>query len=303
MSLGRGQQLIQCANCSQLGHTSKNCLQPITSYGVLVFRIKSGPVTEQVLLAGVPGTLESAHQQIEYFMIQRRDSIGFVEIMRGKYKLNDLDYIQQQIAGTTQKERTALLSQPFESLWEALWGAPQHGSHSYRHEKEAARAKLEQLRSGSPSTLSKLINSAPPAWDTPEWGFPKGRKELNESEYACAMREMWEETDLKESDLVPLRGIDPMVESFQGSNNVKYVHKYFLAYAPAGVGERPYAEVAAGNPHVQREIGDLAWKSFADAVRLIRPEAKEKREMLLRVHTLLRNYALFYPRLNNPPSG
>ena len=301
MSLGRSQQTIQCANCSQLGHTSKNCSQPITSYGVIVFRVKGGLPSEQMLLAGAHGGLDPAH--IEYFLIQRRDSIGFVEIMRGKYKLHDVAYIKQQIAGMTQRERTSLLTEPFETLWEALWGIPQHGSHSYRHEKESARAKLEQLRSGTPSLLAKLIEAAPPAWATPEWGFPKGRKELSESEYTCAMRELWEETDLKEEDLVPLRGFEPIMESFQGSNMVNYIHKYYLAYAPPGVGEHTYTEVAGMNEHIQREVGNFAWKSLQDALEVIRPEAKEKREMLLRVSNLLRNYALFYPRSNNPQSG
>jgi 8-oxo-dGTP pyrophosphatase MutT (NUDIX family) len=264
------------------------------SYGVIVFRVRGvswplegGILDPQMLSAG-----------LEYFLIQRRDSIGFVEIMRGKYKVQETEYIKQQIAGMTERERRVLLEEPFEKLWESLWGAPQHGSHSYRHEKENARGKLEALRKGG--VLAKLIETAPPAWKTPEWGFPKGRRDLGESEYTCAMRELWEETNLKEQDILPIRGLDTFVESFQGSNQVHYTHKYFLAFVPPGVGEETFAEVAPTSEHIRREIGDFAWLRADEAVARIRPDAKEKRELLLRVHGLLRNYALVCPRPNNP---
>ncbi len=297
MSLERGsgmyQQSIQCANCLEFGHTSKHCPQPITSYGVIVFRIRDMTWPAEGGIVD-PRTLATG---LEYFLIQRRDSIGFVEIMRGKYKIHDTEYIKQQIAGMTEAERKALLEQPFDALWEGLWGAPQQGGHSYKHEKEYARTKLEGLRKNG---LAKLIEQAPKGWETPEWGFPKGRRDLNESEYACAMRELWEETALKEEDILPLRGLDPFVESFTGSNQVHYMHKYYLAFVPPGVGEGTYAEVAPTSEHIRREVGDFAWLSIEDAVQRIRPESKEKREVLLRVHKLLRSSALVNLRPYSP---
>jgi 8-oxo-dGTP pyrophosphatase MutT (NUDIX family) len=284
---------MQCSNCSTIGHSSKQCPQPITSYGAILFRVRDLSWNQpEILLKGdrqALNTLEAVQGHIEYFMIQRKDSIGFVEIMRGKYKLSDLDYIRAQIAGMTALERERLLSVPFDKLWEDLWGPPQAGTHAYRNEKDHARGKLEALRAGTPS-LAQLVREAPPALATPEWGFPKGRREAGESEYICAMRELWEETNIKERDICTIRNVDPIAETFFGSNHVHYCHKYFLAYAPPGVGEEPFDALVRQNPHIVREIGDVRWMSLEDALAVIRPESTEKRELLLRVSSILRSY-------------
>jgi len=285
--------LIQCSNCSVFGHSSKQCPHPITSYGVILFRINDCSWNQpEILLRSEKqafSTLEGVQSRIEYFMIQRKDSIGFVEIMRGKYKSSDTEYIRSQLAGMTEAERERLLTATFDDLWEGLWGPPRAGIHSYKNEKDHARGKLEALRTGVPS-LEQLIREAPPPQLTPEWGFPKGRKESNESEYACAMRELWEETNIREKDILPIRNIDPISETFFGSNQIHYCHKYYLAYVPPGVGEDDLETAARQNVHITREIGAIRWMSLSDAINSIRPENVEKKELLLRVSSLLRNY-------------
>jgi len=277
---------IICTNCSQAGHQSKQCPQPIISYGVIIFRIKGDwNQTEALLQGGVTG-MESVRPQLEYLLIQRRDSIGFIEIMRGKYRLTDKEYIKQHLAGMTGEEREKLLTKSFDELWEALWGAPQEGSHAYRNEKEQAKHKLEALH----PSLAELIQESGPAWDTPEWGFPKGRRDMGESEYACAMRELWEETNIMEKDIVPIRNMEPIRELFVGTNSIQYCHKYYLAYAPTGVGEESLDSAAAQNEHIKREVGRVQWLSYDDAMTQIRPDNIEKRQVLLRVHKLLQTY-------------
>lgn len=282
---------IICANCSNPGHTSKHCTKPVTSYGVILFRCKeswnqaAALQSDKAVITG----LETIGDSIEYLLIQRKDSIGFIELIRGKYKLNDYDYINKNIAGMTQIEREKILAMSFDDLWESLWGPSKDGFHAYKHEKEQGRQKLDALRSGEPS-LEALIQSAPPPYSTPEWGFPKGRKNANESEYACAMRETWEETNISESDIIPIRNLEPIVENFTGSNGIPYCHKYFIGYALHGIGEEPVAEASSTNEHIQREVGDIRWCVFNDAMNLIREENPEKRNVLLRVDTLLKHY-------------
>lgn len=297
---------ITCSNCQCLGHTSKHCPQPITSYGVIVFRVNA-PWNQAAVLTSPTGTtlatgLENVYDTIEFLMIQRRDTIGFVEIMRGKYKLCDTDYIVRQFQGMTAAERERLRTEPFEELWQNLWGqpsgqSPQAGckqtqmSNSYRHEKEIAKEKLQLLRTSLNPTLDEIYERAGRAWDSPEWGFPKGRRDPHESDYKCAMRELWEETNLKESDVIPINGIEPITETFFGSNHVHYCHKYYIAYAPQAAAEGvDYDRAFAENKHIQREVGGLAWVRAEEALRRIRPDNVEKKEILLRVCSLLRNY-------------
>jgi 8-oxo-dGTP pyrophosphatase MutT (NUDIX family) len=132
---------------------------------------------------------------------------------------------------------------------------------------------------------------------TPEWGFPKGRRDQGESEFACAIREFWEETNIRDTEIYLLRNVEPLVESFVGSNRVQYAHKYYLAFAPQGVGTKSFAEVAAANEHVRREVGDIRWISLSEAETVFRPEHAEKREILRRIRRVLEAGIPFAPGL------
>jgi len=275
-----------CTNCSYSGHQSKQCPQPITSYGVILFRIRDKWNQAEALLQGGVTGLEAVQSKLEYLLIQRRDTIGFIEIMRGKYRITDREYVKQHLTCMTGEEREKLKTKPFDELWESLWGPPQEGSHAYRNEKEQAKQKLEALR----PALEELIAECPPPWLTPEWGFPKGRRDMGESEYACAMREMWEETNILEKDVVSVRNMEPIKELFHGTNSIRYCHKYYLAFAPAGVGEETLEAAAEHNKHIKREVSRVQWLSYDEAIAHIRPENAEKRQVLLRVHKLLQNY-------------
>jgi 8-oxo-dGTP pyrophosphatase MutT (NUDIX family) len=280
-----------CTNCGEQGHLPKQCLQPITSFGTIVFRINgdwnqaSTLLTSDTSINGLEGPPQA---NIQYLLIRRRDSLGFIDIMRGKYRPTDIEYISQQLRGMTRDEQAMLLTLPFDTLWENLWGLPLNGTNSYKHEKEQSRAKLEAVRTGEPS-LETIIKTVNYAWDTPEWGFPKGRRDAHETEFSCALREMWEETGLSEIDVVPIKNLEPLREVFFGSNHVQYCHKYYILYEPNGKD----ITYDASNEIMKREIGDIRWCSLEEGLALIRPDNVEKREILLRVSRLLRNYCPF----------
>ncbi len=286
---------ILCTNCSLYGHSSKQCQLPITSYGVIVFRFNTpdGIQSQPSTLLSDPTSktgLEPLKDGLEVLLIQRRDSIGFVEMIRGKYRLTDSTYIKQQLAGMTPSERTRLLNEPFDTLWDTMWGpTPTASTNAYKMEKDLAKNKLETLVADG--TLKMLIEESGPGWDTPEWGFPKGRRDPHESEYACAMRELWEETNIAESDIYPIRNLDPISETFFGTNHVHYCHKYFLAYLPGGTETKSIGMTeTCMNDHMRREVGAIQWFSVEDALAKIRPESVEKREVLLRASSILRNF-------------
>jgi 8-oxo-dGTP pyrophosphatase MutT (NUDIX family) len=280
-----------CTNCGETGHMNKQCLQPITSFGTILFRLKdiTDPSKAQAttLLQSESAINGIDQSRLEYLLIQRRDSLGYIDIMRGKYKPTDTEYITQQVRGMTTVEQKKLLTDPFDVLWEALWGPPTEGSNAYKHEKDQSRQKLDTLRAGAGCVpLSEILETVGRGWMTPEWGFPKGRRDTRETEYACAIREMREETGLTEQDVVPIRNLEPIREVFFGSNHIQYSHKYFILFVPRDV---PVA-LDPNNEHMRREIGDIRWCSLEEALALIRPENVEKREVLLRVSRLLRNY-------------
>jgi 8-oxo-dGTP pyrophosphatase MutT (NUDIX family) len=189
------------------------------------------------------------------------------------------------VRGMTREEQQRLITLPFDQLWEDLWGPPTEGSNPYKHEKEQSRTKLDALKQASPS-LAEIIATVNHAWETPEWGFPKGRRDAHETEYACALRELWEETAISEKEIIPIKNLEPIKETFFGSNHIQYCHKYYIMYMQ----DEKDALYDPTNEHMRREIGNLKWCTLEEGLEKIRPDNVEKREILLRVSNLLRNY-------------
>jgi hypothetical protein len=188
-----------CSNCGIQGHHYKQCIEPVTSYGIIAFRINEASCDINTML-----TRSSLLPQknIEFLLVQRRDSIGFIELLRAKYKITDITYIRQQIAGMTTQERQSLLDKSFDDLWFGLWGKPTlPENRQYKQEYELAKQKFELLKIGFDHNFTKvslewLIKTTPVLYDSPEWGFPKGRRNTFETNYKCAVREFCEETGL-----------------------------------------------------------------------------------------------------------
>ena len=53
-----------CNNCGKNGHAFHQCKYPITSIGVILFKYQKN--------------------NIKYLMIRRKDTLGYVDFMRGK---------------------------------------------------------------------------------------------------------------------------------------------------------------------------------------------------------------------------
>jgi 8-oxo-dGTP pyrophosphatase MutT (NUDIX family) len=276
-----------CTNCGMYGHYVKSCIAPITSYGCIVIKTPDGLDQAKELLKNdnsVSG-FENHMKDMKYLMIQRRDSLGFIEIIRGKYKLTDTDYIQYHINTMTVEEHKKILTEDFDSLWNKLWGAPKEQSQTYKNDKEAAKEKFEALRNGVPS-LESMIKNVEKQWVSPEWGFPKGRRDPRESELQCALRELREETGINEKDVIFIRNLESLSETFFGSNHIHYCHKYYIFMYNSNK-ELSYD---TNNFHMVQEIGDLGWFTLDECLEKIRPENIEKKEVLLRASSLLRNY-------------
>jgi 8-oxo-dGTP pyrophosphatase MutT (NUDIX family) len=279
---------IRCTNCNQQGHHIRHCEQPVSSYGVIAFRVTDSSWNQVAALHGRGEVLPL--DKIQFLMVQRRNTYGFVEIIRGKYKTNDLSYLRTIIAETTKVEQDALLSQSFETLWKNMWGVE---NKNYKHDFEMSREKFLRMSAGVEDphtkqriTLAQLIHENKSSWPTPEWGFPKGKPNLHESTLETAEREFCEETGLMTGDFHIFENIYPFQENFYGTNQTQYKHVYYLAYMMPSVAVRMNHEDAV----MAREIGDIAWFSYSDALAHIRDYNNEKKELLLQVHKVLRDY-------------
>jgi 8-oxo-dGTP pyrophosphatase MutT (NUDIX family) len=259
-----------CSNCGKIGHTYNKCHTPITSMGIIVFR-KSNVDSEQ----------------IEFLMIRRKDTLGYVDFLRGKYPLYNIPYLKNIIGEMTIDEKFNILTKDFSSLWSDLWG--ENLGFQYRNEERISKDKFKQLKTGinyhdTLITIDGLIRESPSLWGEPEWGFPKGRRDYREKDIACALREFSEETGYNKDDITIIENCVPIEENFTGSNYKSYKHKYYLAYMNENI--EPHSDYQCS------EVSSLEWKSFDKLQMDIRTYNLERKEIITKLKNVLEEYRL-----------
>jgi len=268
-----------CTNCGLAGHVFRNCLSPVTSYGIIAVRYMNNNVSNSLFSKAT--TISNGSDSIQFLLIQRKDSLSFVEFIRGKYNPQDEEYLGRLIRGMTVKEHENILAQTFDELWQNVWGESSH-IKSHKNDYEISSKKYILIK----DRVRELIESNPTHWLEPEWGFPKGRRNPHETDINCASREFQEETGLRRQDFTIIQNTYPISETFFGSNQVHYCHKYYIALC----NKSTEVEMNINNPHMAREIGGIQWCSLDEAISKIRPDNVEKREILLKAGKIMRNF-------------
>jgi 8-oxo-dGTP pyrophosphatase MutT (NUDIX family) len=277
-----------CNNCGKPGHIYNQCKIPITSFGVIAFRYsKTGANDGEILSAHDNG----CGKEPEFLMIRRKDTLGYIDFMRGKYLVQNKNYIMNMLKQMTTKERALLKSGDFDKLWKNLWGE-NTVLNKYKTEEISSKEKYDLLYSGILNknvffTLSSMVDEsdAMGVWDEPEWGFPKGRRNYQEKDYECAVREFCEETGYSSECLKNIQNIFPFEEIFTGSNYKSYKHKYYLMYMD-------YDDSLISTNFESSEVSKMEWKKFDDCINVIRPYNLEKKRMLTNIYHCIQKYVL-----------
>ena len=123
--LGLTTMSIVCTNCGKPGHYYKVCVEPITSFGIILIQVLN--MTKEDFVRNLADDskingLEDA--KFRFLMIRRKDSLGYIELLRGKYDIEDRVYIQTLVDQTCMEERQRLLDWEYPRLWEQLWNGP-----------------------------------------------------------------------------------------------------------------------------------------------------------------------------------
>jgi 8-oxo-dGTP pyrophosphatase MutT (NUDIX family) len=274
-----------CTNCGLSGHVFRNCLSPVTSYGLIAVRYMNDIADTSLFSKNT--TLNNGNESIQFLLIQRKDSLAFVEFIRGKYNPYEEEYLCRLLRGMTSIEQANILSKSFEELWDSVWGESS-SVKSHKNDYDTSEKKYSIIK----ERLDELIKNNPTKWTEPEWGFPKGRRNPHETDLSCATREFQEETGLRRQDFAIIQNTLPISETFFGSNQVHYCHKYYIAVCNKSV----EVEMNMSNPHMAREIGAIKWCYLDEAISKIRPDNVEKREILLKAGKIMRN---FHPVFTN----
>ena len=257
-----------CNNCGKNGHQFHKCKNAITSVGIIVFR------------PSING--------LQYLLICRKTTLGFVDFIRGKYPIMDPDYIIGILNETTEYEKSLIRNKSFKELWNYLWGA--NTGIQYRGEEKKSEKKFNLLYNGFNNkrgfyNLKILLNKCTYNWNEPEWGFPKGRRNYQETDINCAMREFEEETGYSKYSIKIIQNLLPIEEIFTGSNHKSYKHKYYIAFMNNN-------EIA-NNDFQKNEVSKIEWKYYTDAINTIREYNLEKKQVLDQVNNILKNYSIY----------
>jgi 8-oxo-dGTP pyrophosphatase MutT (NUDIX family) len=262
-----------CNNCGKSGHPYHQCKMPITSIGVIAFRIH-------------PETKEP-----QYLMICRKDTLGYMDFMRGKFPIFQKKYILNMFIQMTVDEKKRLRDK----------------YNQYRTDNSIVSTDISN-KSGNNGTKEKIItlingvhtqtenynlislldesDQIYETWTEPEWGFPKGRRNSQEKDYDCAVREFSEETGYSSTVLHNIRNILPFEEIFIGSNYKSYRHKYYLMYIS-------YTDsISNGKSYQKSEVSNMEWKFFSNAIDTIRSYNLEKKCVLTNVHECIQTTIL-----------
>jgi 8-oxo-dGTP pyrophosphatase MutT (NUDIX family) len=260
-----------CNNCGKQGHQFHQCKLPITSYGIILFR--------------------SSLKGIQYLMLRRKDSFGYIDFIRGKYVQNNLDHLQSIFNEMSISEREKIRTHDFDTLWNTMWSTTYLGTQ-YKCEESSSQKKFESLKAGVPMgpnneiiTLDTIINNSNTKWTETEWEFPKGRRNYQEKDLDCAIREFEEETGFSKKDIKIVENVMPFEEIFLGSNHKSYKHKYFLAYTD-NTNDELYN-------YQQSEVSKLDWKTLDECLESIRSYNLEKKQLIININKVLQEYRLY----------
>lgn len=257
-----------CNNCGKTGHAFHQCRYPITSIGIIPFK--------------------KTNNKIKYLMIRRKDTLGYVDFMRGKYPIYNYNYLRNIIDEMTISEKQNLLDRNFNDLWNDLWG--DNVGIQYRIEEKSSRDKFMKLKEGisrgsNTYNLQTIINESTSNWLEPEWGFAKGRRNYQEKDINCALREFQEETGYAKNAINIIQNIVPFEEIFTGSNYKSYKHCYYIANI--------LPDIQPLTLYQKTEVSKIEWKTFSEAINIIRPYNIEKVNVLTRINNLLNNDSLY----------
>ena len=248
-----------CNNCGKTGHLYNQCKIPITSIGVIAFRF--------------------VNNEYQYLMIRRKETLCFMDFMRGKYSVKNREYILKMFKQMTVHEKEMLLQGNFEIIWKKIWN-DETTLNQYKSEYNHAKDKYESLLSGidydhQHYSLVSLIeeSKAFQEYMEPEWGFPKGRRNLYEKDYDCAIREFSEETGYNNNHLYNIQNIMPLYEFITGSNFKSYKHKYFVMFMN-------HKDTMDLDKFQKSEVSKIEWMTIGEALDKIRPYNGEKKKLI-----------------------
>lgn len=296
---------LYCSNCNRRGHTFKLCNESIISNGIIGIFInnfkpeltsiledyliknlriftnrhysKYNNINKLILDEDINLDLNNINKHIQFLMVQRKNSLGYLEFIRGRYSIDSLYTVTHLLQQMTPNEILDINTESFDKLWDDLWDINNIKNKNHHKEYISSKQKFYQLK----LLHNNIMLNTLPFYEFNEWGFPKGRRELYETDLVCAIREFEEETTLKENQYIILEKCKSIKENLIGTNNVKYTHNYFLALIN---------ENKSNIDETNKEIGETKVLNLIECLNYIRPYHKHKINIVKNIYIIINNF-------------
>lgn len=223
---------------------------------------------------------EEVCNSIKFLLISRKHSLGFIEFVRGHYDPENRDTIIHLLKQMTELELNMIHTESFDTIWTNVWVKKWTNKHGETEYNESKR-KYNQIKSSKTLSSLRSICAVNPI---PEWGIPKGRKNFNECDYSCAVRECYEETGVEGINLNVLTNIGMIEETVTGTNNITYKHNYFLSLTDA-----PGLKMISPIKSDYAEIDQICWLKLYQVRKIIRRYHVQKLNLFENVAIFIAN--------------
>ena len=262
---------MYCNNCGEKGHYSRQCDKPITSYGVLLFTYEKD----------IPRMV----------MIQRKDSLCYIELIRGKYNPKDTKLIKLLLSRISNIERQNMMTKDFNTLWKDLWLINDINETNYMKEYNRSKKLFNMLKEGysinnNIYSMNNYFKDIQDKYSDTEWEFPKGKKKPGETFLEAAERELQEESGIKKGDYNIIKNIHQIQETFTGENNVNYKNIYYVGYCH----NTDNLKIDKQNIEQMNEIKDISIKTKEECLSCIRDYNTSKVELIDMIYRFIDNY-------------
>lgn len=262
-----------CNNCGNFGHTYSNCRHPILSYGIILYNYDEKNVPSIV-------------------MVQRKDSLSYIEFMRGKYKnIYDTEYIKLLFSRFSKEELDNIDNYEFDDLWKKLWIHTETINPRIKKEYKKSKIDFNKLKKGYEKdgvfiNIKYLVDLVEKPYSSNEWEIPKGRRKMHENNRKCAIREFYEETNIENTKYKLYKNIIPIVEEYTGINHVRYKHVYYIGF----IKDKCDLIIDKGNKDQYTEIKEIEWCNEDDCLKNIRNYDNHKRLIIKNFFEYLRSH-------------
>jgi len=226
-------------------------------------------------------------------LIQRRNTIGFIEFLRGKYDVTNFDYIVKLFNMMTFDEKRTLREYDSFDTIRLIIGLKRESV--YKTEYDEAKIKFTTLQKHNDGNMiHKLLDKSYTRWTTPEWGLPKGRKGRKEFEIECAVREFSEETGIKYKNICVYRNVKPLEEIYKGINGVIYKHVYYLASIKETEDAIKNMDIVEQGGLINFEVSNVKLFSLNECHKIIRPYYISKLNAIKKGFQLINSLGHFF---------